>query len=80
MSGIHLHNFSGDAATFPVGSTTATFSGDVAIFPVGSLSATFSGAATYLVVTGRRCRKLFRCCERSDGRQPGKRSSHHHTL
>ena len=26
----------------------ATFSGDVATFPVGSVSATFSGAATFL--------------------------------
>ena len=40
--------FSGDVATFPVGSTAATFSGDVATFPVGSVSATFSGAATFL--------------------------------
>ena len=40
--------FSGDVATFPVGSTAATFSGDVATFPVGSMLATFSGAATFL--------------------------------
>ncbi len=39
--------FSGDVATFPVGSTAATFSGDVATFLVGSVSATFSGAATF---------------------------------
>ena len=40
--------FSGDVATFPVGSTAASFYGDVATFPVGSMSATFSGVASFL--------------------------------
>ena len=40
--------FSGDVATFPVGSTAASFSGDVATFPVGSMPATFSGVASFL--------------------------------
>ena len=41
--------FSGDVATFPVGSTAATFSGDVATFPVGSVSATFQARLHFWV-------------------------------
>ena len=50
-------------AKFPVGSIAATFSGDVATFPVGSVSAkvflaTFPGVATFLVVTRRGSSKV----------------------